>query len=148
LSGRLVERFGSEAPSGLDGVERAFPTPAVLARIAIAELSAVGVPRSRALTIVELSRAVEEGRIDLSGGDDPEGIIAALQSLQGVGPWTAHYLAMRALRWPDAFPAGDRGIRMAFGVSTDRAAEARAEAWRPWRAYGAMRLWGTLAKGG
>ena len=85
------------------------------------------------------------GHIDLSGTASPETSIAALQGLRGIGPWTAHYLAMRALRWPDAFVAGDLGVRKALGVTSSRAAEERAEPWRPWRAYAVMLLWSSLS---
>jgi AraC family transcriptional regulator of adaptative response / DNA-3-methyladenine glycosylase II len=72
---------------------------------------------------------------------DPRATVAQLHALPGIGPWTAEYIAMRALRWPDAFPASDLGIRKALGMQSTRAVTKLAESWRPWRAYAAMLLW-------
>ncbi|MDB5829217.1 MAG: adenosine deaminase, partial [Variovorax sp.] len=62
----------------------------------------------------------------------------------GIGDWTAQYIAMRALRWPDAFPAGDVALQKALGVTTARAAAEASQAWRPWRGYAVLRAWHTL----
>jgi AraC family transcriptional regulator of adaptative response / DNA-3-methyladenine glycosylase II len=91
---------------------------------------------------VALARAVADGTVDLSAGD-PEATIAALVELPGIGPWTAQYVAMRALHWPDAFPAGDLGLKKALGTNDIRKIEERADRWRPWRAYAVMHLWGS-----
>jgi AraC family transcriptional regulator of adaptative response / DNA-3-methyladenine glycosylase II len=97
-------------------------------------------PAARAEAIRSLARAIAGGRLELGPDADPEATRAALLSLPGVGPWTATYVAMRALREPDAFPAGDLGLRRALSLG-ERALEQRAERWRPWRAYAAMLLW-------
>ena len=80
----------------------------------------------------------------------PEELIAALRGLPGIGPWTAHYIAMRALSWPDAFPPQDvavlKAMRQLFGAEGQAAAEVQAQAWRPWRAYAVLRLWNSLEK--
>jgi AraC family transcriptional regulator of adaptative response / DNA-3-methyladenine glycosylase II len=141
LSGRLVARFGEPLATGLPGLTHLFPPAATLAGVASAELATIGLPAARASTITTLARAVASGALDLADTSDPAGTMAALQALPGVGPWTAQYVAMRALRWPDAFPAGDLVLRKALGVATERACEARAAAWRPWRAYAALYLW-------
>jgi AraC family transcriptional regulator, regulatory protein of adaptative response / DNA-3-methyladenine glycosylase II len=148
LSGRLARRFGHDLPRSLEGLELAFPNAATLAGASVASVREIGLPEARARTLVELSRAFARGEIDLSGAADPVDTIAALMRLPGVGPWTAHYLAMRALRWPDAFPAADLAVRHALGVKTARAAEHRAEPWRPWRSYAVVQLWHALAQGG
>lgn len=148
LSGRLAQRFGRQVALDVAGVERLFPTAAELAGAPADEVAAIGIPATRARTIVELARAFAEGRVALSGGAAPEDVIASLVVLPGIGPWTAHYIAMRVLRWPDAFPAGDLAVRKALGVTTVRAAEERAEAWRPWRAYAVLHLWTGLPGGG
>jgi AraC family transcriptional regulator of adaptative response / DNA-3-methyladenine glycosylase II len=88
-----------------------------------------------------LARVVVRGEIDLEPGVDPTAVIARLVELPGIGPWTAQYLAMRALRWPDAFPAGDLGLVKAARLRSAKALESAAEQWRPWRAYAAMHLW-------
>jgi len=92
-----------------------------------------------------LADAVARGAIDLEPGADPTDVVARLQELLGIGPWTAQYVAMRALRQPDAFPAGDLGLVKASGLKSARALEQAAERWRPWRAYAAMHLWESLS---
>jgi AraC family transcriptional regulator of adaptative response / DNA-3-methyladenine glycosylase II len=149
LAGRLVERFGSPFSGGANGsdgagatLDRLFPRPERLAR---ARLETIGLPRARAGAIRALARAVSSGDLALDGSADPDETRAALQALPGVGPWTAAYVAMRALREPDAFPSEDLGLRRALagtaGLPSPRALCERAEAWRPWRAYGALHLW-------
>ena len=81
----------------------------------------------------------------LDAAAELDDIVAALVALPGIGPWTAHYLAMRALHVPDAFPAADLGVQKVLGMAGAKAAEARAEAWRPFRAYAVMHLWESLA---
>ena len=139
LAGRLVQRYGEKLDAG--GLSHLFPEPQVLAR---ARLATLGLPGARARAISGLARAVADGalRIDASRGLDQT--VRALSALPGVGPWTAQYVAMRALREPDAFPAGDLGLRKALGNGTpmpERQLERCSEAWRPWRAYAAMLLW-------
>ena len=94
-----------------------------------------------------MARAVAEGSVRLESHVDVDATMAALQELPGIGEWTAHYIAMRALRWPDAFPASDLGIRKALGGVTAKEALARAESWRPWRAYATIHLWTSLSEG-
>lgn len=130
LAGRLVATLG----------EGAFPSAERLADASAARVQTIGLPLARARTLVTLARAVAEGTVVLGPGD-PEQTIAALLELPGFGPWTAHYVAMRALHWPDAFPAGDLGVKKALGTSDLKEIEARASQWRPWRAYAVMHLW-------
>ncbi len=145
LAGRLVHRFGSKLSGGPPGVDRVFPPAERLADVTVAELRAIGLPRARAGAILALAEAVANGVIDLSvAAADPEHALIELQKLPGIGPWTAHYVAMRALHWPNAFPAGDLGLRRALAVGSAREAEARAAAWQPWRGYAAMCLWSSL----
>jgi AraC family transcriptional regulator of adaptative response / DNA-3-methyladenine glycosylase II len=105
--------------------------------------------RQRQAAIVALARAVLDGRIALHAGSDVEATTAALRQLPGIGDWTAQYIAMRALRWPDAFPAGDVALHKALGVrgapQPARAALEAAQAWRPWRSYGVIRAWAALS---
>jgi AraC family transcriptional regulator of adaptative response / DNA-3-methyladenine glycosylase II len=121
---------------------RLFPTAE---RLAEAPRTAFAMPRARADAIVSLARAVADGELDLAGTAEPEATIDRLRAIAGVGEWTAAYVAMRALRDPDAFPDGDLGVRHGFetlGLAHDpRAILAHAERWRPWRAYAAMHLW-------
>ncbi|MGA8808773.1 MAG: AlkA N-terminal domain-containing protein, partial [Thermoanaerobaculia bacterium] len=103
-----------------------------------------GMPQSRWNTIRSLARAVARGEVNFERGATLEESIANLTKLPGIGPWTAHYIAMRALREPDAFPHTDLGIRKAAGMISDRELLSRAEAWRPYRAYATMLLWRSL----
>jgi AraC family transcriptional regulator of adaptative response / DNA-3-methyladenine glycosylase II len=101
-----------------------------------------------------LARFAAEGGFQRSGrGEDLDEFVRALSQIEGIGPWTAHYVAMRVLRHPDAFPAGDLGLRKAAAALegsavplTQRMLDARALQWRPWRAYAAAYLWNSLRK--
>jgi AraC family transcriptional regulator of adaptative response / DNA-3-methyladenine glycosylase II len=131
LATRLVARYDGR-----------FPRPDELARVRPGPLArAIGVPGSRAATLIALARAVARGDLALEHGAPPEATIAALVELPGIGPWTAHYLALRALGWRDAFPSGDLVLLRRMGATTPKRAEARAEPWRPYRAYAALHLW-------
>ena len=129
IAGRIVERWG-------EGV--LFPEPATLAE---ADLTEAGVTGARARAIAKLAAAVASGGLRFQSSYSLEEVIERLTALDGVGAWTAHYIAMRAFSEPDAFPAADLGLRRAAGNLTTRELETRAEAWRPWRAYAALYLW-------
>jgi AraC family transcriptional regulator of adaptative response / DNA-3-methyladenine glycosylase II len=147
IMGRLVEAYGTALPVGArNGVTSVFPTPA---RLAVARLDRLGMPRARAAAFGALARGVAAGSLRLEPSRGLDEAVAALCALPGVGPWTAHYIAMRALGEPDAFPEGDLGLRRALvrgRVVSARELARRAEAWRPWRAYAAMLLWTTAPK--
>src|SRR5262249_62032387 len=117
------------------------PGPARIAAAAEDDVAAIGVPRSRARTLIGLARAVAGGRLSLDAGGEIDGTLERLVAIPGIGPWTAHYLAMRAFGWPDAFPESDLGLRRALGGVSGPRARALAEPWRPWRAYGVTHLW-------
>jgi AraC family transcriptional regulator of adaptative response / DNA-3-methyladenine glycosylase II len=145
LAGRLVARFGTPLPAAClppEGQRAGLPSHEFpgAERLARAEVETIGLPRARAGAIRELARAVADGGLRLEPGADPVATRDALLSLRGVGEWTADYIAMRALREPDAFPAGDLGLRRALGMPSGPLAQ-RADTWRPWRAYAAMLLW-------
>jgi 3-methyladenine DNA glycosylase/8-oxoguanine DNA glycosylase len=137
LAGRLVRAFG-EPMDGGDGLTHVFPTPEALA---CADYSNIGLPAARAAAIRQLASTVARGELTFSGAAEPAGFIERLKKLPGIGEWTAQYVAMRALGEPDAFPAADLGLLRAAGLATAKQLEARAERWRPWRAYAAMHLW-------
>ena len=142
LAGRLVAEFGTPLPRAEDGLTHRFPEPA---RLADADLALIGLPRARAATIRALAAAIACGELTLDGSRDLGDAVSRLVAIPGIGTWTAHYVAMRALGEPDAFPAADLGLRRALGHGGARLASARvaelAEAWRPWRAYAALHLW-------
>lgn len=145
LAGRFVAAFGEPVVTPWPTLTHAFPTAAAMAVRDPAEIGALGVTRQRARTLIELARAIASGAIDLSPSADPVATVGRLKALPGIGDWTAQYLAMRALRFGDAFPAADVGVMRALGVSTPRAAVAAAEAFRPWRGYAVIHLWRSLA---
>ena len=145
LTTRLVERFGTPLATPIDGLTRLFPTPAALAAASGDELGQLGLVRQRQAAIHALAQAVSSGQISLHAGADVQPTPDALKALPGLGAWTADYIALRALRWPDAFPSGDMALQKALAPEgqrlTARAAESRAERWRPWRAYAVIRAW-------
>ncbi|CAM3756722.1 DNA-3-methyladenine glycosylase 2 family protein [Paracidovorax anthurii] len=145
LAQRLVERFGEPIDTPWPALRRLFPTPDALAGAEGDALGRLGIVRQRQAAIVALARAVAEGRLALHAAADVEATVAALRALPGIGDWTAQYIAMRALRWPDAFPAGDVALHKALGVQgaprPARAAEEASQAWRPWRGYAVVRAW-------
>lgn len=147
LATRIVQRFGEpldDAPA--PGLERLFPTPQ---RLADADLHEIGVTNARAATIRALAGALLDGHVDFRRELPLEAFVARWMALPGIGAWTAHYIAMRALSHPDAFPAADLILRRAAAGDgpelTTRALEVLAEAWRPWRAYAVMHLWRSTA---
>jgi AraC family transcriptional regulator of adaptative response / DNA-3-methyladenine glycosylase II len=148
LAQRLVERFGEPLETPFPGLTRLFPETAVLARASGDALGQLGIVKQRQAAIVAIAQAVDQKRLQLHGGTDAQATIEALKQLPGIGDWTAQYIAMRALRWPDAFPAGDVALQKALGVQTGsnpaRAAQAASEAWKPWRSYAVIRAWASL----
>ena len=146
LTGRFVGAFGTPLDTPWSEVDALFPSAAQIAGLAPARIAELGIISRRAEVIVALAAAVAEGRLMLAPGADVQATLDQLQGLPGIGPWTAHYIAMRALAWPDAYPDGDYGVRAALGHCTTRAAREQAEAWRPWRAYAVMHLWASLAE--
>ena len=143
LATRLVQRWGEPLPSApLPGLERLFPSPQALVD---ADLRSVGLTRARADTVRGVAQAVLDGRVDFHAGQPLDAFVARWVALPGIGEWTAHYMAMRALGEPDAFPAADLILRRAAGTDGTplgtRALIQRAQAWRPWRAYAVMHLW-------
>lgn len=145
LAGRLAARFGRAVVTPFAGLTHVAPTAAALAAATVDELAAIGLPRTRAATVRALATAVVDGHLRFARHRDPAPTMAALVAIPGIGPWTASYLAMRALAWPDAFPAGDLVLQRQLGVTTARAADAATVAWRPWRAYAAMHLWASAS---
>ncbi len=145
LAGRFAQRFGEAIETPQPCLTRIAPTAESLAASDSSTLASLGLPGARAASVHHLARVVARGEIDLEFGIDPIAVVARLVELPGIGPWTAEYIAMRALRWPDAFPTGDLGLVKASGLRTAKSLSKTAERWRPWRAYAAMHLWESLA---
>ena len=149
LFGRCAAAFGEpallEAKAAPGATLTLFaPTAARVAQAAPRELIALGLTKARAGTIRALARALAGGDLKLEPGVDIETTMRDLQALPGIGAWTAHYIAMRALGHPDAFPHADLGLMKALGLRKPGDMLAAAEPWRPWRAYAAHHLWASL----
>jgi len=148
IAGRIAARYGESVTTGDPSLNRLFPTPARLAR---ARFNNLGLVQSRIDTIRRVSAAVHSGDIRFDGTQPPDATCEALLAIKGIGDWTAQYVRMRALKDPDAFPSSDLGLISAVDAPnrvTPKELAARAERWRPWRAYAAMLLWGSLAGSG
>jgi AraC family transcriptional regulator, regulatory protein of adaptative response / DNA-3-methyladenine glycosylase II len=135
LAERIAARHGQPLPEPVGSLTRLFPGPETLASVQLD-----GMPASRARAVRALAQAVAGG-LAIDERQDRASVRAALLELPGIGPWTVEYIAMRALRDPDAFPASDLVLRNALGGVSAAEALRRAEAWRPWRSYAAMYLW-------
>ena len=141
LAGRLAAAFGEPVETPLPCLNRLAPTAERLAETAPAKIARLGIAAPRARSIRDLARRVADGRLCLEPGASAEDALQALEDIPGIGEWTANYIAMRALRWPDAFPHGDLGLLRGAGLTSTSQLRRVAEAWRPWRAYAAMHLW-------
>ena len=141
LTARLVQRFGTPVQTPWPALTRLFPDATTLAAAEPDAIGSLGIVRQRVRALQALANEVAAGRIRL-GRDAPLAeTLAALQALPGIGDWTAQVIAMRALAWPDAWPASDIGLMNALGTRDPKAVTALAEAWRPWRAYAVIKLW-------
>ncbi|HZZ73313.1 MAG TPA: AlkA N-terminal domain-containing protein [Pirellulales bacterium] len=141
LAGRVAARFGEPLATPFPCLNRTAPTAESLAAARAATLAGLGLPRTRAESLCDLAVAVARRDIQLEAVVEPTAVIGQLQAIRGIGPWTAEYIGMRALHWPDAFPASDLGLVKAAQAPAAKDLERRAERWRPWRAYAAMHLW-------
>jgi len=146
LGGALVRTLGEPLSEASGSLTHRFPDPR---RLASADPARFGLPRARALALQSLAAAVVAGDVSLDRGADRERTAERLQALRGIGPWTASYIAMRALGDPNALPASDLGLRRAFeqrGLNgAPNAIIERAAAWQPWRAYAVHHLWQSLS---
>ena len=147
LAGRVASRYGEKLSITVPGLQQSpsllFPTPEKLARGRLRDL---GIVTARAETIRRVSRAVLDGSLTFDATQSTDEFCRSLMSIKGIGEWTAQYVAMRALKDPDAFLYGDLGLLRAFDTPggdriTPGELRKKAEAWRPWRAYAAMLLW-------
>jgi AraC family transcriptional regulator of adaptative response / DNA-3-methyladenine glycosylase II len=145
LAGRLVSAYGEPLSRAQPGLRHVFPRPEALAK---ADLSTLGMPKARAATLSAVAAAVLEDPRIFGATGDLDRAVARLRAIPGVGAWTAQYIALRQLREPDAFPASDLGLMRALADARGKRPSAgevlaRAERWRPWRAYAAQHLWAT-----
>lgn len=147
LATRIVHTYGRQVQTGIDGLTHVFPAPEdMLALDGPIEnhLGPLGVISTRAKTIHALADALSRGEIDFGLCARPEEEMKKLMAIRGIGSWTAQYIAMRAMEWPDAFLETDVGVKNALPGYSPKELLALAEAWRPWRSYATMNLWNSL----
>lgn len=145
---RFVRHFGESTSTPFDGLEALAPRAETLANATLQQIIERGLPRRRATTVQALAQAVADGSLRLDATAPLTATREALLALPGIGPWTAHYIGMRALGDPDAFPGRDLGLIRALAIDNPRELQTMADHWRPWRAYAAMHLWHSHAAGG
>ncbi|MGB6306569.1 MAG: AlkA N-terminal domain-containing protein, partial [Steroidobacteraceae bacterium] len=143
LAGRWAQAFGDPIATPFPELNRLTPSAQRMLGIGADEIAALGIVGARARCLSGLARAVLDKQVVLSFAPNVEDQIEGLMRLPGIGPWTAHYIAMRALHWPDAFPSGDLMLMRAANAS-ERELQQLSQAWRPWRAYATHYLWQTL----
>jgi AraC family transcriptional regulator of adaptative response / DNA-3-methyladenine glycosylase II len=141
---RLVDRYGEPVETPFAALTHLFPSAEAVAQADPETIGRLGIVRQRVQALQALAREVAAGRIELHRGVALEPTLEALRRLPGIGEWTAQLIAMRALAWPDAWPASDIGLMKALGLRDARQITQLAEPWRPWRAYAVMRLWQEL----
>lgn len=148
IARRLVDAFGTPIATPWPQIHRVFPDPQCLAGLPVQRIAEHGIIRTRANAIVELAKAWPELSRHIGPHQAPDALIERLCALPGIGPWTAHYIAMRALGWPDAFLPNDvavlKAMKNLFDTASQREADAVAAAWQPWRSYAVLRLWNSL----
>ena len=144
LTRRLVDALGEPVATPFADLTRLFPSAERLAQAKPDAIGRLGIVRQRVGALQALAREVCAGRIVLNRGAPLAATLDALRALPGIGEWTVQLIAMRALAWPDAFPASDIGVMNALGTRDLKAVAERSQAWRPWRSYAVMRLWQTL----
>jgi AraC family transcriptional regulator of adaptative response / DNA-3-methyladenine glycosylase II len=146
LAGRIATCFGTPIHTPVQSLGYLFPSSDRMAQATVGEICRLGIISRRAETIIALAMAISRGELLLETGNRVEGTLRQLRKIPGIGEWTAQYLAMRALSWPDAFPHTDLGICKALGEKNPKKILEMTEKWRPWRAYAALHLWTGLER--
>lgn len=149
LAGRIVREFGTPVDTEIEGLTHLFPSAgdiAVMAESIQDSFGVLGVTSARSRTIGELARLLVEGAINFDVPARPEDEIAQLEEIRGIGPWTAQYIAMRAMEWPDSFLETDAGVKKALPGYNSKELVELAEAWHPWRSYATVNLWNSLSR--
>ena len=141
LVSRFVKAFGKQIETPITQLHYQFPTSKSISSLGVNEIASLGIIRKRAQCIITLAKEMDSNKLNLEHSVDPEATINQLTLLPGIGKWTAHYIAMRALRWPDAFPKEDVALRKRLGGVTAKVAEEMSQSWRPWRTYALLHIW-------
>ncbi len=145
IAGRFTNTFGQPIKTPFAALTCLAPTAERMADADPSEIASLGLTQVRAHSLIALAKFWSDRNFDIHGPANPQAAIEELQTLPGIGPWTASYIAMRALQWPDAFPAGDLVLCKSAGNITPKQLEAMSQPWRPWRAYAAILLWNNAA---
>ncbi len=141
LACRFATAFGESIATPHAALNRLSPLAEAVAGTSDESVAKLGIVGTRARSIIALAKALQDGALQLEPGATPEVAVKRLIALPGIGPWSAHYIAMRAMRWPDAFPQGDVAILNNLGGITAKQAEEMSQAWRPWRSYAVFHIW-------
>jgi AraC family transcriptional regulator, regulatory protein of adaptative response / DNA-3-methyladenine glycosylase II len=141
IAGRFAAALGEPIESPHAELTHLSPLARRVAAATVDEIASLGIIQTRARSLIAIAQEMESGRLRLDSGGDPATVIAQLIELPGIGAWTAHYIALRALKWPDAFPKEDIALRNALGRVSAARAEQLSQAWRPWRSYATIHLW-------
>lgn len=147
LGGRFADAFGTPIETPFPELTHLSPIPERLITVSADEIASLGIVGARARALLALAEACVSKALLSDVVMQPDRAIMLLTSLPGIGDWTAQYIAMRALRWPDAFPASDVVVRKNIGGVTAKEAEQLSQAWRPWRSYAVMHIWKNLTPG-
>ena len=144
LASRLALNLGEPVETGIEGLTHAFPTAESVLNFGEDlpnTLGSLGVTGQRSQTIRSLAGITIRGLLQPQSPAAAQEVMKELMTIKGVGPWTAHYLAMRALKWSDAFPSTDYGVKKVLEPRSQKEIQALSEAWRPWRAYATVNIW-------
>ena len=141
IAGRFAAAFGEPIETPHAELGHLSPVAHRVADATIDEVASLGIIQTRARSLIAIAKEMESGRLRLDAGADPAAVIAQLVELPGIGAWTAHYIAMRALKWADSFPKEDIALRNALGGVSAKRAEQLSQPWRPWRSYATIHLW-------
>jgi AraC family transcriptional regulator of adaptative response / DNA-3-methyladenine glycosylase II len=144
VAGRFAAAFGTAIESPYPSIRTVFPAPQKVAKLIVDHIARLGILAARSRSIIALARAIADGEIKLDRSIDVASELNKLRALPGIGEWTAQYIAMRALNWPDAFPHTDYGIMKALGEKNPKRVLEISEEWRPWRSYAVIHLWQSL----
>ncbi len=143
---RFAEAFGEEIETPFPELTRLSPLAEQVGKADVDKVAGLGIVSARSRCIIALAQAFSSGSLKLDSGASPELAIQQLVALPGIGQWTAHYIAMRSLRWPDAFPKEDIAVRNNLGGVNAKQVEEMSQAWRPWRSYAVIHIWNNLTQ--
>jgi AraC family transcriptional regulator, regulatory protein of adaptative response / DNA-3-methyladenine glycosylase II len=141
IAGRFAAALGEPIETPHAELTHLSPLARRVAAASVDEIASLSIIQTRARSLIAIAHELDSGTLKLESGTDPATVIAQLIELPGIGAWTAHYIAMRALKWADAFPKEDIALRNALGRVTAARAEQLSQPWRPWRSYATIHLW-------